>query len=75
MYFLYITAGVTYIKRMVDTKSIAETRVELSRLVEAAHFRSEPTVITKNGDPRAVLVPYAEWLAEHPQAASSEPKG
>jgi len=38
-------------------------RDHLGRRVDAAHFRSEPTIITSNGEPRAVLIGYAEWLA------------
>lgn len=38
-----------------------ELRAGLGRQVDAAHFRGEPTIITRNGEPRAVLVPYAWW--------------
>jgi prevent-host-death family protein len=31
--------------------------------VEIAHYQGECTVITKNGEPRAALVPY-EWFRE-----------
>ena len=41
---------------------IRELRDNLGRRVEAAHFRSEPTIITSNGEPRAVIIAYAEWL-------------
>ncbi len=40
-----------------------ELRDNLDARIEAAHFRGEPTVITRDGEPQAVLIPYAEWLA------------
>lgn len=40
-----------------------ELRDKLSSRIDAAHFRHEPTVITRNGEPRAVLISYADWLA------------
>jgi prevent-host-death family protein len=40
-----------------------ELRDKLSSRIDAAHFLHEPTVITRNGEPRAVLISYAEWLA------------
>lgn len=42
---------------------IVELREQAGRLVDNAHFRGECTVITKNGEPRAVVVPY-EWYRE-----------
>lgn len=42
---------------------VAEARDQIGRLVDAAHFLGEPTVIEKNGEPRAVLIAYAEWTA------------
>jgi prevent-host-death family protein len=38
-----------------------ELRDNLGHRIDAAHFRGEPTVITHNGEPRAVLIPYAAW--------------
>jgi PHD/YefM family antitoxin component YafN of YafNO toxin-antitoxin module len=41
--------------------------------VDAAHFLGEPTVIEKNGEPRAVIIPYTEWAASRqlpPESAS-----
>ena len=43
--------------------SVSELRDQLGRRVDAAHYRGEPTVIEKSGEPRAVLVPYAWWAA------------
>ncbi|WP_435112380.1 type II toxin-antitoxin system prevent-host-death family antitoxin [Nocardiopsis synnemataformans] len=42
---------------------IRDFRAEVTERVEAAHFRNEPTVVTKNGQPRAALVPYS-WLKD-----------
>lgn len=53
---------------MDDTDDIAsigtrELRTELGRRIDAAHFLHEPTIITYNGEPRAVLIGYSDWLA------------
>lgn len=37
--------------------SVRELRDELGRRIDAAHFLSQATVVTKNGEPRAALVP------------------
>ncbi len=42
-----------------------ELRDNLGSRIDAAHFLDEPTIITHNGEPRAVLIPYSEWLASH----------
>ncbi|MGC4947726.1 type II toxin-antitoxin system Phd/YefM family antitoxin [Streptomyces sp. DT224] len=42
---------------------VRELREQLGRRVDAAHFKDEQTVIEKNGEPRAVLVPYEWWIA------------
>jgi prevent-host-death family protein len=42
-----------------------ELRDNLGSRIDAAHFLHEPTIITRNGEPRAVLIPYSEWLALH----------
>lgn len=52
---------------------VREVREQLGRRVDAAHFLGEATVIEKNGEPRAVLVPYAQWAASRqppPESAS-----
>jgi prevent-host-death family protein len=46
-----------------ETMGIKEFRAELPKRVEAAYFHNQPTIVTKNGEPRAALVPYS-WLAE-----------
>jgi prevent-host-death family protein len=38
-----------------------DARPELGKLVDAAHYAGQHTIITKSGDPRAVLVPYKWW--------------
>lgn len=43
---------------------IRDFRVHVAKRVEAAHFQDEPTVITKNDEARAVLVPYAWYEAQ-----------
>jgi prevent-host-death family protein len=42
---------------------IVDLRPVLGDRVDAAYYKSDPTVITKQGKPRAGLVPY-EWLVE-----------
>lgn len=41
---------------------VREVREQLGRRIDAAHFRDEPTVIEKNGEPRAVIVSHEWWL-------------
>jgi prevent-host-death family protein len=48
------------------TMGTAEFRDQLGPRVDAAHFMHEPTVVTRNGEPRAVLIAYSEWLASRP---------
>ena len=38
-----------------------ELRDQIGRRVDAAHFLHEPTIITRNGEPRAVMISYEEW--------------
>ena len=45
---------------------VSELRVNLGSRIDVAHFRGEPTIVTSNGEPRAVLISYAEWLASQP---------
>lgn len=45
---------------MDERKGVEDLRGELGKRVDAAFFAGEVTVVTKNGEPRAVLVPY-EW--------------
>jgi len=43
--------------------SADELRDKLDARLDAARLRNEPTVITRDGEPLAVLISYAEWLA------------
>jgi antitoxin (DNA-binding transcriptional repressor) of toxin-antitoxin stability system len=55
-----------YIDRMIEPPrmGIRDFRADLPKRVEAAHFQSEPTIITKNDEPRAALVPYTWYAAQ-----------
>lgn len=46
---------------------IREIRERITDRVEAAHFREEPTVVTKNDHPRAVLVS-VDWYEKAVEA-------
>lgn len=46
---------------------IREIRERITERVEEAHFREEPTVITKNGHPRAVVVS-VDWYEKAVEA-------
>jgi prevent-host-death family protein len=48
------------------TLGVRELRDNLGKRIDAAHFLGEHTIVKKNGEPRAVLVPYADWLASRP---------
>jgi antitoxin (DNA-binding transcriptional repressor) of toxin-antitoxin stability system len=67
------TVFTTYTVSMEETPrmGIRELRQDLGRRVDAAHFLKEATVITKNDEPRAALVPY-EWY-ERMLAAETMP--
>lgn len=44
--------------------NIRELRDQLGKRIDAAHFRNENTIITKNSsEPRAVLMSYETYLA------------
>lgn len=45
------------------TMGTVEFREQIAHRVDSAHFLHEPTIITRNGEPRAVLIPYSDWLA------------
>jgi len=38
-----------------------ELRDQLGRRIDQAHYQGEHTIVRKNGEPRAVLVPYKWW--------------
>lgn len=67
MYTLY-TVCVDQIQQM----GIREFRGDLAKRVEAAHFNNEPTIVTKNGEPRAALVSWAWFEAMSDNNASGE---
>ena len=41
--------------------SASELRAGLGRRINAAWYRSEPTIVTSSGEPRAVLISYSDW--------------
>ncbi len=43
------------------TMAIRAVRDQLGKRVDAAHDGSEATVVTTNGEARAVIVPYSWW--------------
>ena len=55
----------------VRTMGIRDLRNELGRRIDAAHYLAEGTVVTANGEPRAVLVPY-DWWAKQEAAESAK---
>lgn len=52
---------------------IRDFREHITSRVEKAHFREEPTVITKNGNPRAVVVS-VDWYERAVQALKNPEK-
>ena len=61
MYQVY-RRGSVYHDDMNETHmGTRELRDNLGHRIDAAHFRGEATIIEKNGEPRAVLISYAEW--------------
>jgi len=55
---------------------IRELRERLGRRVDAARYMGDHTVIEKNGEPSAVLVPYDWWRTVYraaPSPSSSAP--
>ena len=51
---------------------LAEARKVLSKMIEDAHFRGEHWVITKSGEPRAVLLGFDEYEELASKAATYE---
>jgi prevent-host-death family protein len=52
-----------YSRYMDKQMPLVEVREALGQRVDAAHYADETTIITKNGQPRAVLVSY-EWYRQ-----------
>ncbi|MEY9212631.1 type II toxin-antitoxin system Phd/YefM family antitoxin [Thermobifida halotolerans] len=48
----------------MDELATNELRDQLGRRIDQAHYRGEHTIVKKNGEPRAVLVPY-QWWQKH----------
>ena len=48
---------------MDDTQTVGarEARADLGKLIDAAHYGGQHTILTKSEQPRAVLVPYQWW--------------
>ncbi len=54
------------------TMAVRAVRNQLGKRVDAAHYGGEATVVTINGEMRAVIVPYSWWeqrRAEDPALA------
>jgi prevent-host-death family protein len=47
-----------------------DLRAELGRRIDEAHFRGTHLIVEKNGEPRAVLVPYHWWKERQAQPQS-----
>ncbi|WP_067806556.1 type II toxin-antitoxin system Phd/YefM family antitoxin [Actinomadura formosensis] len=56
----------------MSTERIAtnDLRAHLGRRIDEAHFRGDHLIVEKNGEPRAVLVPYKWWQEKQ---AAAEP--
>lgn len=50
-----------------------ELRDKISSRIDAAWARDEPTIITRNGKPRAVLISYEEWAAAREDRGTRRP--
>lgn len=57
------TVYTRYLVGMDDTPAVGarEARAELGKLIDAAHYGGQHTILTKSDQPRAVLVPYEWW--------------
>jgi prevent-host-death family protein len=55
----------------METIATNDLRNQLGRRIDEVHFRGEHLVVEKNGEPRAVLVPYT-WWRDHGPADQSE---
>lgn len=51
-----------YREPMEQTKTVRKLRDSLGRSIDAAFYRGEVTIVTKNGEPRAVLIPYEQYV-------------
>jgi hypothetical protein len=46
-----------------NANTSADARKEIGKLIDAAHYAGQHTILAKNDEPRAVLVPY-RWYIE-----------
>lgn len=53
---------------------IVELRPVLGDRVDAAYFNGEPTIITKNDKPRAVIASYDQWASDREELAAYREK-
>jgi PHD/YefM family antitoxin component YafN of YafNO toxin-antitoxin module len=60
-YTVYLVYLAYAVRMNMTTMGTREMRDNIGPRIDAAHFKGEPTVIEKNGEPRAVLVSYAWW--------------
>jgi prevent-host-death family protein len=49
------------------TVGLREARACLGKLIDAAHYGGQPTILTNHDEPRAVIVPYAWWVQQRVQ--------
>lgn len=43
---------------------VSEARKEIGKLIDAAHYAGQHTILAKNDEPRAVLVPYQRYIEQ-----------
>ncbi len=60
-----------YYLPMTDAPQVAvsDARKDLGKLVDAAHYAGQHTIVAKNDKPRAVVVPYEWWREQQTRQA------
>jgi prevent-host-death family protein len=58
---------------MDKTMPLVEARDALGQRVDAAHYADEHTIITKNGQPRAVIVSFETYSAMRDRVTQASP--
>lgn len=60
-----------YNREMSETPQVAvsDARKEIGKLIDAAHYAGQHTILAKNDEPRAVLVPYEWWREQQNRPA------
>lgn len=67
------TLGTRYTLRMEGPlMSVREFRASVGRRIDEAYFHEEPTIVSKNGERRAALIPYS-WLEELERRRAADP--